>query len=41
MLIHKYDQECITNASELKFLGLTIDELLSWKQNTEQVLNKM
>jgi len=37
----KYDQECITNASEIKFLGLTIDETLSWKQHIEQVLNKM
>ena len=30
----KYDQECITNASEIKFLGLTIDDTLSWKQYT-------
>ena len=37
----KYDQECITNASEIKFLGLTIDDTLSWKQHTEQILNKM
>ena len=37
----KYDQECITNASEVKFLGLTVDDTLSWKQHTEQVLNKM
>ena len=37
----KYDQECITNTSEIKFLGLTIDDTLSWKQHTEQVLNKM
>jgi len=37
----KYDQECITRACEIKFLGLTIDETLSWKQHTEQVLNKM
>ena len=42
MLIHiKYDQECITNTSEIKFLGLTIDDTLSWKQHIEQVLNKM
>jgi len=26
----KYDQECITNASEFKFLGLTVDDTLSW-----------
>jgi len=37
----KYDKECITNASEIKFLGWTIDDTLSWKQYTEQVLNKM
>ena len=27
----KYDQECLTSASEIKFLGLTIDDTLSWK----------
>ena len=27
--------------SEIKFLGLTIDDTLSWKQHIEQVLNKM
>ena len=37
----KYDQECITNAFEIKFLGLTIDDTLYWKQHIEQVLNKM
>jgi len=37
----KYDQECITSASEIKFLGLTIDDTLSWKQHIEQVLNKI
>jgi hypothetical protein len=37
----KYDRECITNASEIKFLGLTINDTLSWKQHIEQVLNKM
>jgi len=37
----KYDQECITNASEIKFLGLTIEDTLSWKLHIEQVLNKM
>jgi len=37
----KYDQECITNSSGIKFLGLTIDDTLSWKQHIEQVLNKM
>ena len=37
----KYDQRCITNATEIKFLGLTIDDTLSWKQHIEQVINKM
>ena len=37
----KYYQECITSASEIKFLGLTVDDTLSWKQHIEQVLNKM
>ena len=37
----KYDQECITNATEIKFLGLTINYILSWKQHIEQVINKM
>jgi len=37
----KYDQECITNATKIKFLGLTIDDTFSWKQHIEQVINKM
>jgi hypothetical protein len=37
----KYDQKCITNATEIKFLGLTIDDTLPWKQHIEQVINKM
>jgi len=37
----KYDQECITNATEIKFFGLTIDDTLSWKQHIEQVINKL
>jgi len=37
----KYDQECLTSTSEIKFLGLTIDDTLSWKQHIEHVLNKM
>jgi len=37
----KYDQECLTSASEIKFLGLTIEDTLCWKQHIEQVLNKM
>jgi hypothetical protein len=37
----KSDQERITNGNEIKFLGLTIDDTLSWKQHIEQVINKM
>jgi len=37
----KYDQECITSASEIKFLGLTVDDTLSWKHHIEQALNTM
>jgi hypothetical protein len=37
----KYNQECITNTTKIKFLGLTIDDTLSWKQHIEQVINKM
>jgi hypothetical protein len=36
-----YDQKCITNATETKFLGLIIDDALSWKQHIEQVISKM
>jgi hypothetical protein len=35
------DQECITNVTKIKFLGLTIADTLSWKQHIEQVINKM
>jgi hypothetical protein len=34
-------QECMTKATEIKFLGLTIDDTLSCKQHIEQVINKM
>jgi hypothetical protein len=37
----KYDQECITNATKIKFLGLIIDDTSFWKQHTEQIINKM
>jgi hypothetical protein len=37
----KYDQKRITNATKIQFLGLTIDDTLSWKQHLEQVVNKM
>jgi hypothetical protein len=37
----KYNQKCMTNATEIKFLGLIIDDTLSGKQHIEQVVNKM
>jgi hypothetical protein len=36
-----YEQKCFTSATEIKFLGLIIDDTLSWKQHIEQVVNKM
>ena len=37
----KCDRRCITKASETKFLGLLIDDTLSWKQHIDQVVSKM
>jgi hypothetical protein len=37
----KYYQKGITNATEIKFFGLIIDDTLSWKQHTEHLVNKM
>jgi hypothetical protein len=37
----KYDQECITNATEIKLLGLTIDDTLFCKQHIEKIINKL
>jgi hypothetical protein len=34
-------QKCITNDTDIKFLGLIIDDTLSWKQHIEQVVTKM
>jgi len=36
-----YGQKFITNATEIKFLGLIIDDSLSWKQHIERVASKM
>jgi hypothetical protein len=36
-----YEQKYLTNATKIKFLGLIIDDTLSWKQHIEQVVNKM
>ena len=35
------DRKCITKASQTKFLGLLIDDTLSWKQHIDQVVSKM
>ena len=37
----KFDLKYITKAAATKFLGLIIDDTLSWKQHTDQVINKM
>ena len=36
-----YGQECIPHTPMNKFLGLTLDDTLSWKLHLEQVLNKI
>ena len=35
-----YDLKGITNATEVRLLGLTLDNTLSWKKHTEQVVSK-
>jgi len=35
------DQKGITNSTGIKFLGLIIDDTLSWKQHIEHVVNRM
>jgi len=35
------DQRCVDSTSETKFLGLSINETLSWKQHIEQMLIQM
>jgi hypothetical protein len=37
----RVDSNLITKATETKFLGLIIDDTLSWKQHIDQVINKM
>jgi hypothetical protein len=34
----QHNHNYITNTSETKFLGLIIDDTLSWKQHTEQLI---
>jgi hypothetical protein len=36
-----YDQEIISSVTETKFLGLTIDDTLSWKQHIDMVINRL
>jgi hypothetical protein len=36
-----YDQINLINATEIKFLGLIIDDTLSWKQHIDQVIKKI
>jgi hypothetical protein len=36
-----YDLKGITNATETRFLGLILDNTLSWKKHIEQVVGKM
>ena len=36
-----YNHNYITNATNIKFLGLIIDYLLSWNQHIEQVTRKL
>ena len=36
-----YDIKGITSATEARFLGLTLDNTLSWKKHIEQVVSKM
>ena len=35
-----YNQKSISNAMETKFLGLTTDDTLSWKQDIECIVHK-
>jgi hypothetical protein len=37
----EYDHRIITATSENKFLGLIIDDNLSWKQHTDYIINKL
>jgi hypothetical protein len=39
--IVKYEQKNISNSTETKFLGLIIDETLTWNQHIEQIVTKL
>ena len=36
-----YDNKHITDISSIKFLGLIIDDTLSWKKHTDQFMSKL
>jgi hypothetical protein len=36
-----YDQKIIFNVAETKFLGLTIDDTLTWEQHIDMVINRL
>jgi hypothetical protein len=37
----EYDHRSITAITETKFLGLIIDDTVSWKQHSEYIVNKL
>ena len=37
----KFNSQTIKRVSEFKFLGLTIDECLSWKPHVQKISNKV
>jgi len=37
----QHNHNYISNTSETKFLGLIIDDTLSWKQHIDQIIEKM
>jgi len=37
----KYENKNISNSTETKFLGLIIDETLSWNQHIDQIATKL
>jgi hypothetical protein len=36
-----YEQKTVPNITENRFLGLLIDDALSWKQYIEQLINRL
>lgn len=37
----RYGNTTIPNVSHTKFLGLTVDNILSWKNHTDLIINKL